>query len=146
MMRKVVREEGLTIQINQTPEEKLEGASSYCTLIRNSIDFAIRENASDIHFEPTAEGFKIRVRICGILNLFYSSKNDKNLSISPEILRSAMMTTLKSISNLPLGKQNEAQDSRTSFSNRGIDVRVNKVPCEFGEKVVYRLFNKNDST
>lgn len=144
-MRKIVKENGLSMQVSLTPEEKLETKGSYSALIKGAIDEAIKLKASDIHFEPIEEGFQIRIRVCGSLQLFYTSSDDESLKISRSILRGAMLTTLKNISNLPLGKQSEAQDSRISFSKRGVDVRVNKIPTEFGEKVVYRLFNKNES-
>ncbi len=144
-MQKVVKENGLSLQVSLTPEEKLESPGSYSALIKSALDEAIKQKASDIHFEPTEDGFQIRLRICGTLTLFYSSTNDSNLRINRDILRGAMLTTLKNISNLPLGKQSEAQDSRISFTKRKIDVRVNKIPTEFGEKVVYRLFDKNES-
>ncbi len=145
MMQKVLKEDGLSLQVALSSEEKLESPGSYSALIKGAVDESIRTKASDIHFEPTELGFKIRLRVCGTLTLFYSSENDGALRISPDILRGAMLTTLKSISNIPLGRQSEAQDSRISFPKRGIDVRVNKIPTEFGEKIVYRLFNKKES-
>ena len=105
-----------------------------------------KTETSDIHFEPTEFGFQIRLRVCGSLKIFYSSMSDSGLSIQADVLRGGILTTLKSISNLPLGRQAEAQDSRISFPKRNIDVRVSKIPTEFGEKIVYRLFNKNKST
>ncbi len=145
MMRKVLKENGLSLQVTLTSEEKLESPGSYSRLIRSAVDEAIRLKASDIHFEPTNKGFKIRLRVCGTLQVYYSSEKNIDLKILPDVLRGAMFTTLKAISNIPLGKQSEAQDSRISFTKRGIDVRVNKIPTEFGEKIVYRLFNKNES-
>ncbi len=137
---------GLTTTYTLSSEEKLESSGTYTGLIRDSIDEAIRLNASDIHFEPTEKGFVIRHRICGNLKLFFNLEESKDIKMPPEILKNGITTTLKSISNIPLGRQNVAQDSGVSLPKRGVDIRVNKMPTIYGEKFVYRLFDKNQST
>ncbi len=138
----IKKENGLSIHITLSPEQKLNQAGTYTGLIRDAIDSAITANASDIHFEPTEEGYKIRLRICGILMTFYDFRKSKNNSIKPDILRNGITTTLKSVFNVQLGKQNIAQDGGVELPERGMSIRINKTPVTHGEKFVFRLFNK----
>ena len=145
MIGRIEKIDGLTIQRPLSTEEKLESPGPYTALIRDALEYAIQNGASDIHFESTNEGIQIRVRIGGVLEVFHSSDGNIPQSLSPRTLRKSFFMELKRISNLSLGKFGVAQDSRISFERRRIEVRVNLVPTIFGEKVVYRLFFKDRS-
>lgn len=143
MNGRVEKVDGLSIQRLLSTEEKLEGAGPFVALIRDSIDFAASNGASDIHFEPTREGILIRIRIGGILEAFHSSKDNQLKSLSALTMRKSFFMDLKRIANLSLGKFGVAQDSRITLEKRRIEARVNLIPTIYGEKVVIRLFFKD---
>lgn len=143
MIGRIEKIDGLTIQRPFTTEEKLESPGPYTALIRDAIDSAISEGASDIHFESIDEGIQIRIRVAGVLEIFHCSQRSPLKNLSPKTLRKSFFMELKRISNLSLGKFGVAQDSRISLETRRIEVRVNLIPTIYGEKVVYRLFFKD---
>lgn len=145
MIGRIEKIDGLSIQRPFTMEEKLESPGPYAALIRDAVDSAVREGASDIHFESTEDGIQIRIRIAGVLDVFHSSRRVPLKSLSPRTLRKGFFMELKRIANLSLGKFGVAQDSRISLERRRTEVRVNLIPTIYGEKVVFRLFFKDRS-
>ena len=143
MIGRVEKIDGLSIQRLLSTEEKLEGLGPFVALIRDAIDSAISNGASDIHFEPTHEGILIRHRVGGVLEVFHSSKNNRLKSLSPATMRKSFFMELKRIANLSLGLFGVAQDSRISLEKRRIEARVNLIPTIYGEKVVLRLFSRD---
>jgi type II secretory ATPase GspE/PulE/Tfp pilus assembly ATPase PilB-like protein len=93
---------------------------------------AIKNKASDIHFEPEKETYNLRLRIDGVLHTFAS------LPIS--MLR-PVEQRLKLISGLKLNVNDVPQDGRFSFQSgdKEIDVRVSMLPSNYGYSVVMRL-------
>ena len=104
-------------------------------LINGVISQAIKNRASDIHFEPYEENFIIRYRVDGILQQVLA--HDSRLS-APIISR------LKIIARLDIAERRKPQDGRVSLSlgAKKIDVRVSTLPSSYGERVVLRLLDK----
>ena len=118
-------------------EDLLSGANDapIIKLINGVISQAIKDRASDIHFEPYEENFIIRYRVDGILQQVLT--HDSRLS-APIISR------LKIIARLDIAERRKPQDGRVSLSlgAKKIDVRVSNLPSSYGERVVLRLLDK----
>ena len=97
---------------------------------------AVKDRASDIHFEPFETEFKIRYRVDG--TLYEMSPPPKHLSL-PVISR------LKVMANLNISERRLPQDGRISFQveNRQIDLRISTLPTLFGESVVLRVLDRS---
>jgi len=96
---------------------------------------AIKNRASDIHFEPFADRLRIRYRIDGALQNAFSP---------PRNMYNAILTRIKIISTLDITEKRLPQDGRfkARFENREIDFRVSILPTHHGEKVVLRVLDK----
>jgi type IV pilus assembly protein PilB len=96
---------------------------------------AIKDKASDIHFEPFEGEFKMRYRIDGVLY--------EMLPPPPEIAP-AISSRIKVMANLDIAERRLPQDGRIELNvnNQQIDLRVNVLPTMFGESVVMRVLDR----
>ena len=116
-------------------EQKLEADNPYSQLIRESIDEALKREASDIHYEPFDSHYVIRFRIHGVL-FDWKVLNKSHTE--------ALTAQLKSIVNMELDVMDQPQDSRTSFDKRQVDIRASSFPVVGKtEKIVLRIQKKN---
>ncbi|PWM28988.1 MAG: pilus assembly protein PilB [Verrucomicrobia bacterium] len=97
---------------------------------------AIRDKASDIHFEPFEDQFRIRYRIDGTLY---------EMAPPPKSLALPVISRIKVLANLNIAEQRIPQDGRIkmTISGRAIDLRVSTLPTQFGESVVLRVLDKS---
>lgn len=97
---------------------------------------AIRDKASDIHFEPFEDSFRIRYRIDGALY---------EMAPPPKSLALPVISRVKVLANLNIAENRIPQDGRIkmSISGRPIDLRVSTLPTQFGESVVLRILDKS---
>ncbi len=97
---------------------------------------AVQDRASDIHFEPFEDEFKIRYRVDGAL--YEMAPPPKNLAL-PVISR------LKVMANLDISERRLPQDGRIAMTiaNKPIDLRVSTLPTQFGESVVLRILDRS---
>jgi type IV pilus assembly protein PilB len=96
---------------------------------------AIRDKASDIHFEPFEDEFKIRYRIDGVLF---------ELVPPPKYVAMAISSRIKVMSNLDIAERRMPQDGRVELivEKRPVDLRVSVLPTMFGESVVLRVLDR----
>jgi type IV pilus assembly protein PilB len=96
---------------------------------------AVQDRASDIHFEPFEDEFKIRYRVDGALY---------EMSPPPKHLALPVISRLKVMSNLDISERRLPQDGRISMqiAGRPIDLRVSTLPTQFGESVVLRVLDR----
>ncbi len=96
---------------------------------------AVRDKASDVHFEPYEDQFRIRYRIDGAL--YEMAPPPRNLAV-PVISR------IKVLSNLNIAERRIPQDGRIkmTLAGRAVDLRVSTLPTQFGESVVLRVLDK----
>jgi len=96
---------------------------------------AVADRASDIHFEPFEDEFKIRYRVDGAL--YEMAPPPKNLAL-PVISR------VKVMANLDISERRLPQDGRIAITVNGkkIDLRVSTLPTQFGESVVLRVLDR----
>ena len=97
---------------------------------------AIRDKASDIHFEPFENEYKMRYRIDGILY---------EMIPPPKYIAAALSSRIKVMSNLDIAERRLPQDGRISLTVQGnpIDLRVSVLPTMFGESVVLRVLDRS---
>ncbi len=98
---------------------------------------AIKEKASDIHFEPFDDEFKMRYRIDGVLY---------EMVPPPRFVALAIASRIKVMANLDISERRLPQDGRIELQLRGrpIDLRVSVLPTMFGESVVLRVLDRSN--
>lgn len=96
---------------------------------------AIREKASDIHFEPFEDEFKIRYRIDGVLF---------EMVPPPRHIAMAVASRVKVMSGLDIAERRLPQDGRIELviEQRPVDLRVSVLPTMFGESCVLRVLDR----
>ncbi len=100
---------------------------------------AIKNGASDIHFEPYEKIYRIRSRIDGIL---------QEIAKPPSNLASRLSARLKVMSQMDISERRVPQDGRIKMKiskNRAIDFRVNTLPTLWGEKIVLRILDPSSA-
>lgn len=97
---------------------------------------AIQDRASDIHFEPFEDEFKIRYRVDGALY---------EMSPPPKHLALPVVSRLKVMANLNISERRLPQDGRINFTlgSKQIDLRISTLPTQFGESVVLRVLDRS---
>ncbi len=112
-------------------------SSPVVSTVSSMIETAVRENASDIHFEPRVEGSIMRYRIDGVLH---------DLMHADKTLHNAIVSRIKILANLDIAERRVPQDGRirATVLGRPIDLRVSTVPTPKGEKVVLRLLDEKN--
>ena len=95
----------------------------------------IRDKASDIHFEPFEDEYKIRMRADGVLY---------EMVPPPRHLANAISSRIKVMANLDIAERRMPQDGRIELNVGGnpIDLRVSILPTMFGESVVIRILDR----
>jgi type IV pilus assembly protein PilB len=98
---------------------------------------AIKDKASDIHFEPFEDEFKMRYRIDGVLY---------EMMPPPSHIAPAISSRIKVMANLDIAERRMPQDGRIELSvnNQPIDLRVSVLPTMFGESVVMRVLDRGN--
>ena len=93
---------------------------------------AIRDKASDIHFEPFEHEFKIRYRIDGALY---------EMAPPPKTLALPIISRVKVLASLNIAERRIPQDGRIKIqiAGRPVDLRVSTLPTQFGESVVLQI-------
>ena len=116
--------------------EKASEEAPVVKLVNHIIFDAIQKGASDIHFEPYENAFRIRYRIDGVLYPIVSP---------PYKLKNAVVSRLKIMSKLDIAERRLPQDGRMSMKvgNKKLDFRVSTLPTMWGEKVVLRILDKS---
>ncbi len=96
---------------------------------------AIQDRASDIHFEPFEDEFKIRYRVDGALY---------EMAPPPKHLAIPVVSRIKVMANLNISERRLPQDGRITMpiGSRTIDLRVSTLPTQFGESVVLRVLDR----
>uniref|UniRef100_UPI003A8D3167 GspE/PulE family protein n=1 Tax=Victivallis sp. TaxID=2049020 RepID=UPI003A8D3167 len=97
---------------------------------------AVKDKASDIHFEPFEKNFRIRYRVDGAL--YEMPQPPKSLAI-PVISR------VKIVSGLNISERRRPQDGRIQMKVNGkpVDLRVSCLPTSYGESVVLRVLDRS---
>jgi type IV pilus assembly protein PilB len=104
-------------------------------LLNTVLLLAIRDKASDLHFEPFEDEFKIRIKADGVLY---------EMVPPPRHLAFAITTRIKVLANLDIAERRMPQDGRIMLTLDGhpVDLRVATCPTMFGESVVLRILDR----
>jgi type IV pilus assembly protein PilB len=115
--------------------EEMAEAAPVRKLLNMVLLLAIRDKASDIHFEPFEEEYKMRYRVDGVLY---------ELVPPPRHLAPAISSRIKVMSNLDIAERRLPQDGRIQLAIGGasVDIRVSTLPTLFGESVVLRILDR----
>jgi type IV pilus assembly protein PilB len=114
---------------------EIQDAAPVRKLINMVFLLAIRDHASDIHFEPFEEEYKMRYRCDGVLY---------EMVPPPRHLAMAISSRIKVMSNLDIAERRLPQDGRIELNVGGnqVDMRVSVLPTMFGESVVIRVLDR----
>jgi len=95
---------------------------------------AVSMNASDIHFDPTDDGLKVRIRIDGVLETY---------TIIPNDIKQNITTRIKILSGMNITETRLPQDGAIKQNLNGVnlDLRVSALPTKKGEKIVIRILD-----
>lgn len=106
-------------------------------LINMVLLMAIRDHASDVHFEPFEEEYKMRYRCDGVLY---------EMVPPPRHLATAIASRIKVMANLDIAERRLPQDGRIELNVGGnpVDLRVSVLPTMFGESVVIRVLDRSN--
>jgi type IV pilus assembly protein PilB len=118
-----------------TSVEALADSAPVRKLLNMVMLLAIKDHASDLHFEPFEEEFKIRIKADGVLF---------EMVPPPQHLAFAITTRIKVMANLDIAERRLPQDGRIELTVGGhpIDLRVSVLPTMFGESVVMRVLDR----
>ena len=142
VVRQIEQDKGLSAFVNRNQNtidleaiEEMAEAAPVRKLINMVLLLAIRDKASDIHFEPFEEEYKMRYRVDGVLY---------ELVPPPRHLAAAISSRIKVMSNLDIAERRLPQDGRIQLAigNNNVDIRVSTLPTLFGESVVLRILDR----
>ena len=99
---------------------------------------ALRERASDVHFEPYEARSVVRFRVDGVL---------RDVLEPPRALHAALVSRVKIMASLDIAEKRMPQDGRLALKlgDKQVDVRVSTLPTGTGERVVLRLLDKDSA-
>ena len=129
----------LGAETSERDAERLAAEKPVVGIVSQMISEAARRRASDIHLRPSAEGADLLFRI------------DDEMVPVRRFLRAlvpAIVSRIKVLANMNLAEHRRPQDGRTSFAlddGRSIDLRMSVLPAIFGESVVVRLLDTQES-
>jgi len=125
-----------TEKFNITDAEALADSAPVRKLLNMVLLLAIKDHASDIHFEPFEDEFRIRIKAEGVLY---------EMVPPPRHLAFAITTRIKVMASLDIAERRMPQDGRIELMVGGhaVDLRVSVLPTIFGECVVMRVLDRS---
>jgi type IV pilus assembly protein PilB len=125
------------VGVTVAPEAELlamTGSQPVVRYVNDVLEQAVRERASDIHFEPFERECRVRCRIDGAL---------REWPPPPAALALPVTSRLKVLANLDIAERRVPQDGRIrfAFGGREVDLRLSTLPTQFGESVVLRVLD-----
>ncbi|MHC4623370.1 MAG: GspE/PulE family protein [Planctomycetota bacterium] len=128
--------EGRNDSIDLDELKELSEANPIKKLLNLVLLQAIRDKASDVHFEPFENEYKMRYRIDGVLY---------EMVPPPKHIAAALSSRIKVMANLDIAERRLPQDGRISLTVQGnpVDLRVSVLPTMFGESVVLRVLDRS---
>ena len=136
-------------ETEETKQDAPAGASTTSeTLLRTpvvrTLDLlltqALRERASDIHIEPQPTRTRIRYRVDGVL---------QDAASLPHSMHASLISRVKILADMNIAERRLPQDGQFTAAiegkEDGVDVRVATIETAYGEKMVMRLLDKDNS-
>lgn len=131
--------EGRNASIDLDELKELSESNPVKKLLNLVLLQAIRDKASDVHFEPFEDEYKMRYRIDGVLY---------EMVPPPKYIAAALSSRIKVMADLDIAERRLPQDGRISLTVQGnpIDLRVSVLPTMFGESVVLRVLDRSQAS
>jgi type IV pilus assembly protein PilB len=106
--------------------------------VNAAVQQAVREGASDLHFEPDESNLRIRYRVDGIL---------REASIQSKSIHPSVVSRVKIMAQLDIAERRLPQDgrARVGILGKDYDLRVSTFPTIHGENVVIRILDKSSA-
>ena len=103
-------------------------------LVNSIVVHAVRNKASDIHFEPRAKSVRVRERVDGLLMEAFEF---------PKLVQGAVTSRVKIMASMDISEKKIPQDGRikVKVEGRDLDLRVSTLPTNFGEKITIRVLD-----
>lgn len=122
--------------VDISEERRRSGEAPVIKAVNLVIQEAIKQRASDIHFEPRADRLEVRYRIDGVL---------RHVRDIPKRLQAAVISRIKIMSELDISEKRLPQDGRITIrtGNKNVDLRISTIPVQHGERVVIRILDKS---
>ncbi len=119
------------------PAVVTKSSASAADLLNQTFQSALVQRASDIHFEPAENHYRIRLRVDGVLHALPDVTTEMGIAITAR---------LKVLGSLDIAEHRLAQDGQftVEISGEPVSFRIATLPCRFGEKVVLRLLHQVD--
>lgn len=113
-----------------------ENAAPTIRLVNSFIEYAVNQNASDIHLEPREDHMAVRMRVDGMLRQVFTV---------PHKTQNAVIARIKVMGNMDISEHRIPLDGRSNarVGDKNIDLRISTLPTVFGEKVAIRLLYKS---
>jgi type IV pilus assembly protein PilB len=104
-------------------------------LVNGTLEQAISEGASDVHFEPQEDELVVRARFDGVTRV---------VTRIPKEMQPAVVSRLKQMAKLDLAERRAPQDGRASLrlAGQALDLRIAALPTMHGEQVVLRVLQR----
>lgn len=115
-----------------------ENAAPTIRLVNSFLEYAVNQNASDIHLEPREAAMVVRMRIDGVLRQVFTV---------PRNTQSAVIARIKVMGNMNIAEHKIPLDGRSNIriGEKDVDLRISTLPTVYGEKVVIRMLHKSSS-
>ncbi|MSR46048.1 MAG: type II/IV secretion system protein [Planctomycetes bacterium] len=122
--------------IDASDKEAAAHAAPVVKLLNFILFQAIRDTASDIHFEPFEHEFKVRYRVDGVLY---------EMEPPPLSLAIPLISRVKVMANLDIAETRVPQDGRIELAigGKAVDLRVSTLPTLHGESCVLRVLDRS---
>lgn len=104
------------------------------SLVEEILAAAVRQGASDIHFEPQADHMVVRIRVDGMLHRLTDVRDE---------MKEGVVSRIKILGDMDIAERRLCQDGRATFrfDDRAVDLRIASIPTVFGENVTIRLLD-----
>jgi type IV pilus assembly protein PilB len=122
------------LAVKELPPSQMEDATAAQMFDLIMIQ-AIRDRASDIHFEPEEKALRVRLRIDGFLYEFLTL---------PKQIHPSLTSRIKILSEMDIAETRLPQDGNfnVKLENRGFEIRISTFPTIYGENVVLRILDQ----
>ena len=122
--------------VDEADTEEMANEAPIIKFVDAVIKQAIRDKASDIHFEPFEKNFRVRYRVDGALY---------EMPPPPLSLARPVISRIKIISGLNISERRRPQDGRIQmrYNGKPVDLRVSCLPTSHGESVVLRVLDRS---
>jgi len=126
------------LSLSETEVDKLRELASEApivNLVNRLMARAVLRGASDLHFEPYKDMYRVRFRIDGILH---------DIDFLPVSMQLPIASRIKILSGMDIAERRRPQDGQISMkvASRDLDIRVSTLPLADGESLVLRFLIK----